>query len=658
MGNALGNRSRASTVGASAAALFALAGFAIAGESRAAPRGDPLRELGRRLFFDPAASRMGMRSCADCHDPGHGYSDLEVLSRDDARTTKRHSQTIVDTADSPSGHWDGEFRRIEDVVRSRLALTITPGGETRYGPGSGGGGVGMVPVREGASEGPVAQGFDLRMHGGTGRARKPRAPDAGLAAATKAAADLSAAEEPAGDASVDVLPAVPRAADVFATPAARTGPMLEGFVAPRTAETRPDVESRIEESGRYDEAFRATFGDAEVTVDRIARAVERYCHSVRSGESAYDRYAAGKADALSPGAKRGLALFTGAAGCASCHLVDGPRAKFTDYAFHDTGVSWKALGTGPRRPAEAGDVGARQRGAGPLRAFKTPTLRDVARRGPFMHDGSLATLEDVVRHYVGRPADATRKAVPAGESDPAREGEPARDPALDPKFPTYVANDAQVADLAAFLRALTSDRRPGLAATAWPRRAATTSLTFVDVDGKPLVGFEAAVVPAGDVLPGFESGEATPRRLTTDAEGKVAFVPPHATHARVLLPDGLMPVEGDLVPDTCAQATVRVPVRGTARLVVTFPPGADAPDVIVVTHPDSPLFPGRKAPVSVLRRRAREAGANGAVQGTYETRFRTDVGAVSEIALEKPAWGLTSLRVFLDSGTDSLLTLP
>src|SRR6185503_14896886 len=117
---------RATAVGASAAALLALASFAVAGESTSGastPREDPLRELGRRLFFDPAASRMGMRSCADCHDPGHGYSDPEKVSRDDARTTQRHSQTIVDTADSPTGHWDGEFKRIEDVVRSRLNLT-------------------------------------------------------------------------------------------------------------------------------------------------------------------------------------------------------------------------------------------------------------------------------------------------------------------------------------------------------------------------------------------------------------------------------------------------------------------------------------------------------------------------------------------------------
>src|SRR5262245_52250853 len=106
---------------ASGAALFALATIGFAGESPARSgtvREDALRELGRRLFFDPAASRMGMRSCADCHDPGHGYSDPEKVSRDDAKTTKRHSQTIVDTADSPSGHWDGEFQRIEEVVRS------------------------------------------------------------------------------------------------------------------------------------------------------------------------------------------------------------------------------------------------------------------------------------------------------------------------------------------------------------------------------------------------------------------------------------------------------------------------------------------------------------------------------------------------------------
>src|SRR5204863_7249936 len=117
----------------------------------------------------------------------------------------------------------------------------------------------------------------------------------------------------------------------------------------------------------------------------------------RSGGAAYDRFAAGEASALSPSAKHGLELFEGAAGCVSCHAMTGRRAALTDYRFHDTGISWKSSPTG-----DDGDVGAIGASSRPQdrRAFKTPTLRDVARRGPFMHDGSVPTLEAAVRHYL------------------------------------------------------------------------------------------------------------------------------------------------------------------------------------------------------------------------------------------------------------------
>src|SRR5690349_118878 len=72
-----------------------------------------LVELGRRLFFDPAAgSRMGMRSCADCHDPAHGYSEARRFSVDDTASTDRHSQTLVDDGDDGTAHWDGVFASI------------------------------------------------------------------------------------------------------------------------------------------------------------------------------------------------------------------------------------------------------------------------------------------------------------------------------------------------------------------------------------------------------------------------------------------------------------------------------------------------------------------------------------------------------------------
>ena len=95
------------------------------------------------------------------------------------------------------------------------------------------------------------------------------------------------------------------------------------------------VERRVARDGHYTEGFRRAFGTSKVTPERIVDALEAYVLSIRSGDSAYDRYAAGDPEALDPAARRGLALFTGKANCASCH---DPARGFTDGDFHNTGV--------------------------------------------------------------------------------------------------------------------------------------------------------------------------------------------------------------------------------------------------------------------------------------------------------------------------------
>ena len=590
-------------VAALAVGLVAAASLALAGEDAPAPapqtpREDALNELGRRLFFDPAASRVGMRACADCHDPAHGYTDRERVSRDDAGPMRRRSQTIIDTAGVRATHWDGEFERVEDVIRSRLTVEISPRGDTRY------------PTREPREE------CDAR-----------KAKDPGLLAAEAAAAAADAA--PAGDgaaatAAPDVLPAAP---------AEKSADLLAAFVDPRKADALPDAAARLLGAGRYAEGFEAAFGSKDVATDRIAAALQRYCHGVVSGASPYDRFAAGKDDALSPSAKRGLALFRGAAGCATCHRTDGPRAALTDQEVHNTGVSWRAMTTEALRRA-GGDLGAGRHDhrLRHFRAFKTPTLRDVARRGPYMHDGSLATLEAVVRAYAAGPVE---------------------DPMLDAKVPKFAATDGDVADLVAFLESLTSDRRPGLARAPWGRRAAETRLTFVDADGRPLAGTAVTLVTAGDVLPGFAVAEAEPRRLTTGEDGSLVFTPPHATHVRLRLEGGLVPAGGDLVPDTCQSAVVVVPVRGRARVLVEFAKGATAPESLFACRPDATCFPGRCLPVSVLSRRETTTADDGSVHAVYDTPFRTDVGPAADVS-----FGSGKRRVTLDPAVPATVTAP
>ena len=112
-----------------------------------------------------------------------------------------------------------------------------------------------------------------------------------------------------------------------------------------------------------------------------------FVRTIRSGDSLFDRYTAGQLNALNAVEKAGLAVFRGKGNCSTCH----PGPNFTDEQFHNTGVAW--------RDGALADAGA---GKG---RFKTPTLREVSRTAPYMHDGSLATLEDVVEFYSegGRP---------------------------------------------------------------------------------------------------------------------------------------------------------------------------------------------------------------------------------------------------------------
>jgi cytochrome c peroxidase len=116
-------------------------------------------------------------------------------------------------------------------------------------------------------------------------------------------------------------------------------------------------------------------------IGEITGALASYVRTIRSGDSRFDQYAAGDARALSEVEKAGLEVFRGKARCNTCHA--GPN--FSDENFHNTGVAW--------RDGKIVDPGA---GEG---KFKVPTLREVARTAPYMHDGSLATLEDVVDYY-------------------------------------------------------------------------------------------------------------------------------------------------------------------------------------------------------------------------------------------------------------------
>ncbi len=162
----------------------------------------------------------------------------------------------------------------------------------------------------------------------------------------------------------------------------------------------------------------------------IARALAAYVRSVRSGNSRFDRFAAGETGALSALEKAGLQVFRGKGNCTACHV--GPN--FTDERFHNTGVAWRDGRFVDEGRAAVTSIDA-DRGA-----FKTPTLREIARTAPYMHDGSLPTLEAVIDFY-----DQGGRA----------------NPYLDPEMrPRRFAPEERIA-LVAFLRSLSGEVREG-----------------------------------------------------------------------------------------------------------------------------------------------------------------------------------------------------
>ncbi len=153
--------------------------------------------------------------------------------------------------------------------------------------------------------------------------------------------------------------------------------------------TLEEVVARLKSVDGYRGRFQEAFGISEINSENLAHALASYVRTILSGSSPYDRYVLGDSNALSEEARRGLAIFRGKGNCTDCHL--GPN--LTDERFHNTGVAW--------RGGELADTGRHKITNNEMDkgAFKTPTLRQVVSRSPYMHDGSLPSLEAVVEFY-------------------------------------------------------------------------------------------------------------------------------------------------------------------------------------------------------------------------------------------------------------------
>jgi len=143
--------------------------------------------------------------------------------------------------------------------------------------------------------------------------------------------------------------------------------------------------ARIQSISGYQTAFSRAYPGQAVSLDTIAAAIATFERTVVSSEAPFDRWVKGDAQAVSEPAKRGFALFNGKANCSICHA----GWRMTDDGFHDVGMPDSDRGRAEVAP-----------GITQLEhAFKTPTLRNINQRSPFMHDGSLPTLAAVIDHY-------------------------------------------------------------------------------------------------------------------------------------------------------------------------------------------------------------------------------------------------------------------
>lgn len=138
----------------------------------------------------------------------------------------------------------------------------------------------------------------------------------------------------------------------------------------------------------YRELFAKAFGTEDFTIDQVAKAITTFERTLLSGNSPYDRYKAGNKTAMNPSQIRGMEIFAKKGKCDACH----EGLNFTSNMYANLGV-----GTDKPDP----DIGryAVTKDPKDWGAFKTPTLREVAHTAPYMHDGSLKTLDDVVGFY-------------------------------------------------------------------------------------------------------------------------------------------------------------------------------------------------------------------------------------------------------------------
>jgi cytochrome c peroxidase len=218
-----------------------------------------------------------------------------------------------------------------------------------------------------------------------------------------------------------------------------------------------DVIRKVTSLPDYPELFQRVFGRAP-TYDDLAAAIAAFERTQYAGDAPFDRFLAGDAKAIDASARRGWTLFNGKGRCNACHQFDVVNPLFSDQKFHNIGIAAhktdfiglarRAMGIVKVGDLKQIDELAIQsdlselgrflvtKQANDIGAFKTPTLRNVAVTAPYMHDGSLATLWDVMDHY--------------------NKGDGIENPFLDVDIQPLALQERDIDDLVALMAALTS----------------------------------------------------------------------------------------------------------------------------------------------------------------------------------------------------------
>ena len=227
-----------------------------------------------------------------------------------------------------------------------------------------------------------------------------------------------------------------------------------------------EVVSIMKKNPEYVKRIKEIFGTDEITIDHFGLAIEAFERTIVEGDSRFDRYYfGGEEAALNEQEKRGFALFLGKGRCVECHTISQTHALFTNDRFHNLGVGWNKIKDDLLSVLKAYDAKERldedeavlmnekfselgryvvTKEIDDIGAFKTPTLRNVELTFPYMHDGSLETLEEVIVWYNN-----------GGRLD---KKEPLS-PFIDGGIRELGLTPEEMADLVAFLKTLTSPQR-------------------------------------------------------------------------------------------------------------------------------------------------------------------------------------------------------